>query len=313
MNLAELNQQNKKAETTVFNTAVFSANAWMTLLAPLVIGVLASKLYAREDFSGVEISFFFMALSIHISFASIIFVASNRKSTSLAFDEIHNENKIFKAEVIPRAKMLYEVSRTQQAVIYLMTLELDAVCDEIKLRSAELTLPERIKRWESGLDRILSHLVDHRTQLFGYSPDALYNFALYLFDDESGELVINWRSHDNRLKVSNRRWKPGFGHVGLAFIQGEAKICMDITRSSEISNAALAGSDDRKYRSFISVPIKDAYKLMDGERPLGVLVFTSNETAQFSWERDKLFTLTMAKILSLYIERHITSLMEAKP
>ncbi|WP_122605800.1 GAF domain-containing protein [Pseudomonas viridiflava] len=310
MDLFALNQKNKKIESSVFSIGIFSANTWMTLAAPLIIGIFASKLFAKDDFSGAEATFFAITLLIHIVFAIIIFVAGNRRSTTLSVDEAINENTKYKTEVIPRAKNIFEVSKTQQSVTYLMTVELESIIDEVKCRPEDYSFSEGLKEWDAGLNRILWHLVEHRTQLFGYKPDAFYNFALYLYDKSSDELFIKWRDHDNRLVVSNRRWKPGFGHVGLAFIQAEAKICQDITISSELSDGAIDGSDKKKYRSFISVPIKDSYKVIDGQKPLGVLVFTSNHVGQFSWERDKIFTLTVAKILSMYIERHITALVE---
>ena len=310
MELKKINQENKETEKNVFTLGIFSANTWMTLAAPLVIGVFASKIFAKEAFTKIEVTFFSIALIIHILFAIIIFIAGNRKSTTLSVDEVIDENQKFKSEVIPKAKSIYEVSKTQQSVTYLMTLELESIIDEVKVRPNNYTHSQALADWETGLNRILWHLVEHRTQLFAYKSDAFYNFALYLHDRESDELAIQWRSYDNRMSVSNRRWRPGLGHVGLAFIQSEAKICQDITTSSELSDGAIDDSDKKKYRSFISVPIKDSYNVIDGEKPLGVLVFTSNHVGQFNWERDKIFTLTVAKILSMYIERQLISLPE---
>lgn len=310
MELTKINQENKETEKSVFTLGIFSANTWMTLAAPLVIGLFASKLFAKENFSPIEMTFFSIALIIHILFAILIFIAGNRKSTALAVDEVMHENQKFKLEIIPKAKSIYEVSKTQQSVTYLMTLELESIIDEVKERPEDYPFTQALKDWEMGLNRILWHLVEHRTQLFAYKSDAFYNFALYLYDRNSDELTIQWRSHDNRMTVSNRRWRPGFGHVGLAFIQSEAKICQDITTSSELSDGAIDDSDKKKYRSFISVPIKDSYNVLDGKKPLGVLVFTSNHVGQFNWERDKVFTLTVAKILSMYIERQLISLTE---
>lgn len=310
MELKTANQDNKKTEEKVFTVGIFSSNTWMTLAAPLVIGLFASKVFAKEEFTNIEATFFLIALTIHILFAILIFIAGNRKSTTLAVDQVLSDIHKYESEIIPKAKNLYEVSKTQQSVIYLMTVELESIYDEVKSRPEDYTFSQGLKDWDAGLNRILWHIVESRTQLFNFKSDALYNFALYIYDKSSDELFIKWRSHDNRMGVTNRRWRPGFGHVGLAFIQGEAKICQDITVSSELSDGAIDESDKIKYRSFISIPIKDSYKVIDGEKPLGVLVFTSNHVGQFSWSRDKIFTLTVAKILSMYIERHITSLME---
>jgi hypothetical protein len=284
----------------------------MTLIAPLVIGLFASKLFAGQDFTSTEITLYSISITVHLIFAIIIFYAGNRRSTTLSVEESLAETEKYKTEIIPKARAAYEVSKTQQSVTYLMTLELESLIDEVRSRPEDYPLAQGLKDWETGLNRILWHLVDHRTQLFGYKGDSLYNFALYMYDENSGDLFIKWRSHDNRLTTSNRRWKPGFGHVGLAFIQGEAKICQDIATSSELSDSATIESDKKNYRSFISVPIKDSYNILGGNKPLGVLVFTSNHVSQFSWERDKIFTLTVAKILSMYIERHMISLVEGR-
>ncbi|MDI2589979.1 GAF domain-containing protein [Pseudomonas sp. 681] len=310
MDLKQVNQANKNIEYSIVSASIFCANTWMTLIAPLVIGLFASKLFASQDFTPTEITLYSISITIHIIFAVIIFYAGNRRSTTLAVEESLTETEKYKSEIIPKAKAVYEVSKTQQSVTYLMTLELESLIDEVRSRPVDYPLAQGLKDWEAGLNRILWHLVDHRTQLFGYKGDSLYNFALYMYDETSEELCIKWRSHDNRLNTSNRRWKPGFGHVGLAFIQGEAKICQDIAISSELSDSATIESDKKNYRSFISVPIKDSYNILGGNKPLGVLVFTSNHVSQFSWERDKIFTLTVAKILSMYIERHMISLVE---
>jgi hypothetical protein len=310
MDLKLVNQANRNIEDSIVSASIFCANTWMTLIAPLVIGLFASKLFAAQDFTSAEITLYSISITVHLIFAIIIFYAGNRRSTTLAVEESLAETDKYKIEIIPKARAVYEVSKTQQSVTYLMTLELESLIDEVRSRPEDYPLAQGLKDWETGLNRILWHLVDHRTQLFGYKGDSLYNFALYLYDKNSEDLCIKWRSHDNRLTTSNRRWKPGFGHVGLAFIQGEAKICQDIAISSELSDSATIESDKTNYRSFISVPIKDSYNILGGNKPLGVLVFTSNHVSQFSWERDKIFTLTVAKILSMYIERHLISLVE---
>lgn len=312
MDFKKTNKDNKNAENKVLSLGIFFANMWMTLAAPITIGLFASKLFTKEELTTIEYTLFSIALIIHILFTCIIFIAGSRKSTTMIVDEIIHENENFKSEIIPKAEDIYRISKTQQSVTYLMTLELESLIDDVRSRPKDYTFNQGLKDWESGLNRILWHLVQHRTDLFGYERNAYYNFALYLYVEESDELTIKWRKHDDRLTVSNRSWQPGFGHVGLAFIQGEAKICKDITKSTELSDSATLESDKVKYRSFISVPIKDSCKMINGDKPLGVLVFTSNQVEQFSWERDKIFTLTVAKILSMYIERHVVWLSDTE-
>ncbi|WP_146750250.1 hypothetical protein [Pseudomonas sp. RIT411] len=304
MEVENTNAANKRIEASIISAVIFSANTWMTLFAPLIIGVFASKLFAEQNFSLLEKTIYIVTTIVHLVFAAVIYMAGSRKSTTLAVDDLLTENRKYKTEIIPNAESLFETSKTQQSVVYLMTLELESIIDEMNAAPENLPFNDRLKFWEHSLTRILSHLVEHRSKLFIYQNDALYNFALYLHDRSSDELIVKWRSHDNRLKTSNRSWKPGQGHVGLAFIQGEAKICQDITKSSELSTTSTNPSD-RKYRSFISVPINDSGQIGDGKKPLGVIVFTSDYPGQFSWGRDKVFTLTVAKLLSILIERNV--------
>ncbi|MBC2381291.1 GAF domain-containing protein [Pseudomonas sp. WS 5106] len=305
MDLIDVNLENRKIESTIISFTIYSANAWMTLIAPLIIGLLASKLYAKGDFTTGEIALYIIFGLIHLAFAAAMFYAATKKSVSIAVDEIVEENKNLKRVRIPKATRMYDTSIAQQSVIYLMTLELESLIDEMNSRPANRPMNKRLKDWTEGTERILSHLVKRRTQLFGYSNDSLYNFALYMYDASSEDLYINWRSHDDRLTPSGRRWKPGHGHVGLAFIQDQAKICADITKSSELADNNSRHNDNHNYRSFISIPIKDSCKATGGKKPLGVLVFTSSAPNQFSWQRDKFFTLTIAKLLSIHIERNI--------
>ncbi len=313
MDLYKLNQDNKKIETSIFSLIMFFSNTWMTLIAPLIIGLLASKLFADQGFSTAENAIYSIATVLHIVFAILIFKAANRNSVSIAVDECVEENTKLKEEVVPKAAKMYDTAIKQQITTYLMTLELESLIDEINLKPSDYPLNKKLQDWSEGVDRILQHLVMHRTQLFGYSGESLYNFALYKYDDKSDELYIDWRSCDNRLSTSNRRWKPGFGHVGLAYIQSEAKICHDICESPEVSDGANLDADKAKYRSFISVPIKDSGYVFGGKKPLGVLVFTSNVVNQFSWQRDKFFVLTVAKLLSIYIERNLIACAAGEP
>lgn len=107
MELPKINKENKAIEKKIFSIAIFSANTWMTLIAPLAIGLFASKLFAKEAFTQAETTLYTIAAVIHILFAIVIFVAGNRKSTTVEVDEIIQENRKFKEEVIPKAKSLY--------------------------------------------------------------------------------------------------------------------------------------------------------------------------------------------------------------
>ncbi|WP_095047624.1 GAF domain-containing protein [Pseudomonas sp. Irchel s3h9] len=308
MDIRTNNIYNKAIEVRIASFSLYCANTWMTLAAPLIIGLLASKIFGTTPIDNTEWVLYGVAALIHLKFAWSMFEAANKKSLSIAVDEILEKNEKYKNEIIPKAEQLFEKSAAQQSVIYLMTLELEARIEELNTVPENGLLRNRWKNWEKGLQAMLWHIAKHRTQLFGYKADSLYNMALYLYDAKSDELFIAWRKHDDRLATSNRRWKPGVGHVGLAFAQREAKICHDILTSSELATSASNEPIDKtKYRSFMSIPVSDTCNT-NGKKPLGVLVFTSSHTNQFDWELDKFFALTTAKLLSIYIERNIAAM-----
>ncbi|WP_210013979.1 GAF domain-containing protein [Pseudomonas palmensis] len=308
MDLRQLNLKNKLIESNIVAISIIFASMWMTLISPIIIGLCISKLFSTDNkFTFLEGGFAVIAVVAHLILALILYRGGSRHINSIEIDNISDENEHLKKDVIPKAKELYLAATTQQSVIYLITLELESIISEINRKPKDYPL---VKKWEDsqeGLEAMLGHLAHHRTPLFGFTGDSMYNMALYLYDKDDKDLCIIWRMHDDRMTTSNRRWKPGYGHVGLAFVQQEAKICHDIFESTELANSSTSDTSDKeKYRSFLSIPVKDYFGNDDGKKPLGVLVFTSSSAGQFNWERDKFFTLTIAKLLSIYIERNVT-------
>lgn len=303
------NKNNRQIETHVFHAGVIAANTWVTLAAPILIGFFITLLFSENTFTTSEKITFTVSVILHIFFTYIIYKASTRRSLSLEVDGLLEKLEHYEQNTIPKAAQIYETSRVQQTVTYLMTLDLENMIDEINEQTSTSSQPEKLRRWEDGLNRILGRLVKYRHELFSYRGSDLYNICLYIYDIPNDNLIIKWRSCDDRLQASNRSWKPGSGHVGLTFILNEIKICHDIYESTELSSSASSPVDKAKYRSFLSVPIKDSSKLITSGKPLGVLVFTSSACGQFSLDRDKLFALTVAKILSIYVEKCFKSLV----
>ena len=153
------------------------------------------------------------------------------------------------------------------------------------------------------LHPMLSPLVIEREVLFGFKSESKYNIALYFYDNEENCLGIVWRDCDSRLPQRNRKWKPGHGHVGLAFLHKEIKFCPDIRQSTELTPSYTQG-DNENYRSFISIPIlrcEDNGNVHNQLKPLGVLVLTSAQAHQFSKERDLQFLTIISKYLAIYL------------
>lgn len=297
------NSKNRSIEGRVFYFSVMFSNFWMTLISPVIIGAFISKYFATGELSKFtlgETVLFSLSAFLHLVFTSVLLSSSTRKSVTQEVEKLIKQNKIFRKIVIPKASQMYQNLKFQQTVSYISTLELENLIDEINDSNNTDCTSARVS---ADLGKILSPLVKYRAELFGYSSTALYNFALYLYNESTAQLELKWRSHDDRLVTTGRSWKPGFGHVGLTYILDEIKICHDITRSTELSVSSSTIGDEHKYKSFLSMPIKDSAKLSSGSKPLGVLVFTSNESNQFSLERDKMLGLTIAKLLSIYLDK----------
>jgi hypothetical protein len=132
---------------------------------------------------------------------------------------------------------------------------------------------------------VMKTLVDSRDSLFNFRVNELWNFAVYLYDSEEDMLVPVWRDrHPEHPSPSGegRKWKPGAGHIGLAFSQGEARITPDarIPGTAELLKLPSAQArpyDEYAYVSFISQPIPRAHP----EGSWGVVVATSNVPDRF--------------------------------
>ncbi|MNN31355.1 hypothetical protein D3C81_1450420 [compost metagenome] len=237
----------------------------------------------------------------------ILFTSATRHSLSLDIEEVIDSHTKLKDEDLPEAINIAFLRKLQLMTAYLATLELEQCIDEMNQQSP-LHSRNVATLMHKHFDRILKPLVDNRESLFGYQNGSLYNMAIYLHIQKDNLLKIAWRNCDSRIQRSERTWEPGFGHVGLTYIHNEMKICPDIQASSELGNSSTP-SDSKQYRSFLSVPINDCSSQIEEDsaprkKPHGVLVLTSAHSGQFSLERDQVLLLTIAKLLSIYIDKY---------
>ena len=123
-------------------------------------------------------------------------------------------------------------------------------------------------------------------RLFNFKSNELWNFAVYIYNEEAQRLESVWRKkHPNHpSKGEARTWKQGQGHVGKAFSDGTAKItgdALDPNVSSLMSppSTLVRNYDRQAYRSFASIPIVLENDL---EIVYGVLVATSDEVNRFN-------------------------------
>jgi hypothetical protein len=126
---------------------------------------------------------------------------------------------------------------------------------------------------EKDLNAILNSFFEMRAQIFKYRDAKLfYNLAVYIYDPLEQILKVAWRKSHPQIRIQNRTWKPGFGHIGHCFLQKEVIITPDLC-DGRFPNSTV--DDKEYYRAAAAVPILD-----DGQA-IGVFVITSNEPGQF--------------------------------
>jgi hypothetical protein len=114
----------------------------------------------------------------------------------------------------------------------------------------------------------------------------LWNFSVYMYNAHNDLLEPVWRDRhpDHPSGTGNGRvWKPGVGHIGLAFSQQDARITADarVPGSAELLRLPSGygrAYDEATYVSFVSQPIPRSPEL----QPWGVIVATSNVPGRFT-------------------------------
>lgn len=144
--------------------------------------------------------------------------------------------------------------------------------------SGSVTDAEQTRRFGAMLDVIVAE----KATLFGMDSDR-WNFAIYLYD--AGDNRLNCKACRRPIRAEeeapHRSWKPGEGHVGIAF-QTKREIVAGDTSEPE-ARALFDGPDptmrdvDRaRYRSIASIPISLA-----NASPVGIVVATSDTPGRF--------------------------------
>jgi hypothetical protein len=170
-----------------------------------------------------------------------------------------------------------------------------------------------VEEFQENADELLSVIIEGRSELFGFTERELWNFACYVFDEERQFLVPVWRRKHDRLPSEGlgRSWAIGTGHVGKAFADNEAKITADATHETVIGHMRAPVSqrhehDETVYRSFAAILIQIGD---EGDRPLGILVGTSDVAGRFTKD-NSLILYHAANVLAILIQMNHTSLRE---
>lgn len=127
-------------------------------------------------------------------------------------------------------------------------------------------------------------LVESRGTLFGIETNELWNFTLYIFNHDDNILYPIWRDkHPRHPSPGNTRvWAPGQGHVGIAFAQGEPKICPDATVPGVREVFSISNEKDYDRSAYVSFASEPIGPVGSDARPYGVLVATSNRSGRFN-------------------------------
>jgi hypothetical protein len=159
------------------------------------------------------------------------------------------------------------------------------------LQALELEKPSFKEIWEN----ILDPWIGVRADIFGFDNGyAMYNFAVYIFDKEQGELKLKFRRCDDRIKRKDRNWKTGIGHVGICFSRQETQFAVDISDSKNVSNQQFSRPEDNiYYKSIIAEPIKVKNEV------IGVFIVTSSQSSQFNEDVHVSFVRVIAQSLGL--------------
>ncbi|PSW57085.1 GAF domain-containing protein [Photobacterium leiognathi] len=311
-NLRELASENDKANSDITEyLGTFSA-IWMTLIAPIIVGIFISHWFSLpkgETIKPVVIVFAAIFTIVHL-FLSYLEIKSKKRNhthgeVTIVYDKYNEQVSTYN-----RLRDVYDyncsLNISQKTATYLVSNELDKAVGELSkyLSSSPLPLVDSEEvLLEKHLNDLLWPLIVDKGSLFDYEESSLYNIALYVYNDESDKLDVKMRFHDERIRIQNRSWSPGMGHVGMAFLHKEIKCCPDIEQSTELSSKS--EHDYKTYRSFISVPIIACEDNESTEaRPHGVLVLTSAKENQFELQRDQMFLLTISKLFSIYLDKY---------
>ncbi|EIF8949623.1 GAF domain-containing protein [Vibrio cholerae] len=311
---------NENLNSELNDSVAIISNIWMTLIAPVLVGVFISywfSLKPPEDkiplFSYVCIIVF---LLIHLALAW--FQHKNSKK-HITHSEVTNHRDQYNDlvgkfnQLRVSHQKLSELSISQITTLYLLSAELDKAVGELNKElgrelendpnAPPIPLVNSIETlMDEHLHNLLWPLVVNREDLFSYEEKSLYNIALYVYNRSSSKLEVKKRFHDERITTQNRDWRPGIGHVGMTFLHKEIKCCPNIKVSTELT--VKSEQDSKYYCSFFSVPILACEDNEQTENePHGVLVLTSASENQFNPHRDQIFLQAISKMLAVYLDK----------
>ncbi|MBY7957823.1 GAF domain-containing protein [Vibrio fluvialis] len=321
--LKQLSAENDLKNQKIISAFTVAANIWMTLVAPVTVGIFISHWYSlseNESLSGLAGFLTCVFLLTHIAAAIFLHWLTKKHQTHGQLTELYDQYDALVSKhnsLIKDANSLRDLRISQITALFLVSAELDKAIGEINARIIskipKIQGPLTKSDMEGNrdflsnvikmhLDSMLWPLIVDKEELFGYKESSLFNIALYVYNPITERLEVLCRFNDPRIEVQNRSWKPGIGHVGMTFLHKEIKYCPNIEKSTELS--VKSKEDEKTYHSFISVPILACEDIESSDNhPHGVLVLTSAHDEQFDLDRDFFFLHSIGKSLAVYLDK----------
>lgn len=239
-----------------------------SLIVPLIIGVYATF---YTDLIRINVLLFWVPVVFFVAFAAV--TAYFTYDVRLA-PEIYLEMDEAESQVASLEKTTRFLSSLQEQALALGAM-----------------VREHVKKHEDGqnhlkeaISEIGCLIVENRDNLFDFGSNEIWSMSVYVHCQKENILKAVWRmKHEKHPSTSmGRDWEPGQGHVGIAWAQGEGKICPDISVPGVWEMFSPSDTkrdyDRRIYASFVSEPIGP---LGENKHPYGVLVATSDRPGRF--------------------------------
>lgn len=180
---------------------------------------------------------------------------------------------------------------------FLSTFQQALIAAQLSLLVILLKVEQSTDKLETVLAEVLEPWNTNRTRIFWFDEgNALSSMAVYLWDSQANALVVKSRLCDDRIKRTDRSWIPGEGEVGKCFQLRRTIFEEDVSKIITASEAYTREEDEFYYRSLIAQPIRG-----NGNRVVGVFVFTSSEPEQFDEEIHVLIVRIITQLIGVVL------------
>lgn len=240
----------------------------LTVASPVFVGIL--RIF-DDQFGVVGVVLTIVILLIGL-LAGIVLVFASSDNVDVTNDLL---DALDRAKVVARKnnRLSAAVERASYRHVFLQHLTDIAASKPAVLDNEQL----------AGLhDYALAYLVDQRKQLFEFTPAEKWGFCLYTYSEERKllECLVWKRQWETPADHIPRSWRPGAGHVGVAFARNGELVYPDAAAADVaqlVSAREAENKYDKYYRSVASIPVRNA-----NQQAIGVVVVTSDRVGRFS-------------------------------